>query len=234
MSANPASTMSVIAEITLDQEAFGLGAAMASATGMQVELDRVLPVSDRGLPYLWVSGEDFEAFEAAVASSELVRSCERVDVAEDTALYRIEWEPDTESLMQKLARSNVAITEGVRRGDRWFFRLRFDDHDELAELHRYCREHGIDFELNRVYADRERRSSRTVFDLTPEQADTVMLAIERGYYRVPREVTLEELGAELRISSQATSERLRRATDKVLRTVLYGPIDDPIAAGEPG
>ena len=223
--------MSVIAEISLDQEAFGLGAAMASATGMQVEVDRVLPVSDRGLPYLWVSGDDFEAFEATVASSALVRTCDRIDVTGDTALYRIEWEPDTESLMQKLARSNVAITEGVRQGDRWFFRLRFDDHDDLSDLHRYCRENDIEFELNRVYADRERPSARTVFDLTPEQADTIMLAIERGYYRVPREVTLEELGAELGVSPQATSERLRRASDKVLRTVLYAPIEDAIPAG---
>ena len=224
--------MSVIAEISLDQGAFGLGAAMASATGMQIELDRVIPVSDRGLPYLWVSGGDFEGFEAAVGASDLVRACERVDESGDTALYRLEWEPGTESLIQRLARSNVAITSGVRRGDRWHFRLRFDDHEDLAELNRYCQEQGIEYELDRVYADRERRSSRTVFDLTPEQADTVMLAIERGYYRVPREVTLEELGEELGVTPQATSERLRRATDKVLRTVLYTPVDDLVPAGE--
>ena len=47
--------------------------------------------------------------------------------------------------------------------------------------------------------------------LTKTQYETVVTAYELGYFDVPRKVTLKELAAELDVSHQALSERLRRS-----------------------
>jgi len=46
------------------------------------------------------------------------------------------------------------------------------------------------------------------------------LAYERGYFNLPRDVTMEELGEELGISQQAVASRLRRG----IRNILAGTL----------
>lgn len=48
------------------------------------------------------------------------------------------------------------------------------------------------------------------FGLTRRQRTTLELAVERGYYDIPRRCTTIELADELGISDQAVTERLRR------------------------
>jgi len=52
--------------------------------------------------------------------------------------------------------------------------------------------------------------------LTDPQREALVLAYERGYFNSPREVTMEELGAELGITQQAVASRLRRGIDQIL------------------
>lgn len=47
-------------------------------------------------------------------------------------------------------------------------------------------------------------------DLTPEQRDTLLTALERGYFEEPREITLQELAEVLDLSPTAVSGRMRR------------------------
>ncbi|MGB9953142.1 helix-turn-helix domain-containing protein [Haloarcula marismortui] len=60
-----------------------------------------------------------------------------------------------------------------------------------------------------------------MFDLTDSQRRALVLAVESGYFEVPRGTTLGELGAELGISEQSVSESIRRATNKVLHSVMF-------------
>jgi predicted DNA binding protein len=52
--------------------------------------------------------------------------------------------------------------------------------------------------------------------LTARQRETLRLAHERGYFEIPREVTLDDLADELGVSNQAVSERLRRGCTHVI------------------
>lgn len=56
----------------------------------------------------------------------------------------------------------------------------------------------------------------------PEQREALILAVERGYFAVPRETKLEEIAEELGITRQAASERVRRGAETVLRKSLIG------------
>lgn len=78
-----------------------------------------------------------------------------------------------------------------------------------------------------MYPDGDRQSRTAAFGLSHQQRDALILALERGYFDVPRGVTLTEIGDELGITQQATSERIRRAAQKVLRSVLLGSELDP-------
>lgn len=52
--------------------------------------------------------------------------------------------------------------------------------------------------------------------LTEKQRSAVKLAIEEGYYKRPRETTLETMAAELDISQQALSQRLGAVEEKLI------------------
>lgn len=59
-------------------------------------------------------------------------------------------------------------------------------------------------------------SARLRSSLTPTQRQLLDLAVERGYFDVPRQVTAAELGEELGVSASAVSDRLRRVESNVL------------------
>ena len=55
-----------------------------------------------------------------------------------------------------------------------------------------------------------------MFGLTNEQREAIVLALKRGYFKIPREVQMQALADELDITQQAFSERLWRGLEKVL------------------
>jgi hypothetical protein len=53
-----------------------------------------------------------------------------------------------------------------------------------------------------------------------EQRDVLVVAVERGYFETPREVTLDELAAELDLPRSTVSYRLRRATAELAKAFV--------------
>lgn len=67
--------------------------------------------------------------------------------------------------------------------------------------------------------------------LTERQRQVLQLAVEMGYYELPREVTYEELGAELDCSPSAVGDHLRRIERLLVRSAIpnwdrLGPTPD--------
>lgn len=61
---------------------------------------------------------------------------------------------------------------------------------------------------------------RGEFGLTAERYEVLTAAAERGYFDVPRRLTMTELAEELDISQQALSERLRRGHGTLIDSAL--------------
>ncbi|MFD1512950.1 helix-turn-helix domain-containing protein [Halomarina rubra] len=211
--------MTIIAEFTLHAEEFILGQVLSRDPDTNVEIERVVPASRRVMPYIWVHGGGLDAFEAAVRASEHVRELVALDYVDESGLYRVEWRADVESLIYGMAQTEASILE-ARGNEEWYFRIRFDSHEGLTEFHDYCLDHDISYNLERVYTLVEGEEQGYLFNLTPPQREAMLLALERGYFEIPREVTLAELANDLDISEQAFSERVRRATNKVLSSAL--------------
>jgi hypothetical protein len=211
--------MTVIAEFTIDSSEFILGQVLARDEDTHIEMERVVPASGRVMPYIWVHGGELEEFEASVRSSDYIKNLTALDVLEDAALYRVEWDETVKSLIYGMAETNATILEATGN-DRWVFRIRFDDHSGLTDFHNFCTEQNISFQLDRVYTLSEDQRGATNYGLTEAQRAAVVMAVEDGYFDVPRGTTLTDLGEKLHISEQSVSENLRRGAAKVLRKSL--------------
>jgi predicted DNA binding protein len=218
--------MSVVAEFTIGAEEFLLGRLVADRPGVTIELERVVPAAKRVMPYVWGHGSDLERFEADLEADPNVRSVRVLDRLDESVLYRIEWEDPVRELVSGIAETDASILE-ARGGDEWTFRIRFEASAGLAAFHEFCRDNDIAYTLNRVYALPD-PVLEYPYGLTEPQYETLRAAVDRGYFEIPRGVTFAELAADLGVSEQAVSERVRRGADTVLRaTLLEAPADPP-------
>lgn len=211
--------MTVIAEFSIPSAEFLLGEVLQGATGAHIEVERVVPVGPRIMPYVWVSGCDFDDFERLVRASEHVESLSALDRVSDAVLYSVQWSDSVESLMTGFVESHATILE-AHGNEVWDFRIRFENHADLSEFHNYCVDHDITYTVDRIYTLDDSNSGIERYGLTPEQREMLVAAIERGYFEVPRRTTLDDLSATFDISQQAASERVRRGAGKVLSSVL--------------
>lgn len=212
--------MAVILEFSIDQDDFELGRLLAGQEGAYIELERIVPARDSIMPFFWVSGGDRSALEADVTQSDLIKNLVMVDQVEDNLLYRVEWLNESEDLVRAINNNEGTILD-ARREDNWFFQLRFIDHQHLADFYDFCSSNNLEIHIDRVCTLTEESLQGRVFDLTNEQREALVLAVERGYFATPRETSMAALADELDISQQAFSDRLRRGNEKVLQNVLF-------------
>ena len=105
--------------------------------------------------------------------------------------------------------------------DEWVVQARFPDRSSLLTFREDLVADGFDVEVKRMREDEDEAS--TQFGVTDPQREVLLLALERGYYTVPRNASLSDLAADLDISSQAASERLRRGTQTLVANTLAAP-----------
>ncbi|MEY7850641.1 helix-turn-helix domain-containing protein [Natrarchaeobius sp. A-rgal3] len=56
--------------------------------------------------------------------------------------------------------------------------------------------------------------------LTDRQRETIVTAVENGYYEIPRETTTDDLAGELGVARRTAEDHLRRAERKLLTSVV--------------
>ena len=216
--------MSVILEFSIPGQKFTLGEVLAGPPSMHCELERIVPTGDMMMPFVWVTGDDHEGFAKNVREHDSVRELHVLDTIGESGLYRIEWAAEPTDLIEGIARTDAVLLQ-AGGNETWEFRLRFPDHDGLSGFHNYVIERGIPCHSERTYTLTETSESGYRFDLSQEQREALLLALRRGYFATPSEVTLDELADELNISRQALSDRIRRGNEQVLRKVFLPSVD---------
>ena len=217
--------MSVVVEFTVPTEEFAFGAALTTVEKMEISLERIVPTSASHMPFIWAAGEGFESFERRVLDDTHVEAFTPLDRMADRVLYRIEWE-DVGGVIEGIESQQGVVLEANGNPTRWYFRIRFPDHDRLGAFYDYCTDHDVYLDVERVRTLTDEFADDAEFGLTHEQHEAVVLALRRGYFDTPREATLSDLAGELGISQQALSDRVRGATEKVLRQSLLPTVSD--------
>lgn len=211
--------MSVILEFSIPGQEFTLGQVLAGPPALHCELERIVPTGDMTMPFVWVTGDDHEAFAEHVREHDSVEELLVLDTVDGSGLYRIEWSKEPTDLIEGIARTDAAVLQAFGN-ETWEFRLRFPNHDGLSEFHNYIIERGIPCHIERTYTLTETGKSGYRFGLSQTQREALLLALRHGYFATPSEVTLDELADKLNISKQALSDRIRRGNEQVLREVL--------------
>lgn len=201
--------MAVIIEFTLPSESFPFGRATSGDPNVRVQLERLVPLKEARIPFVWAIGEEFDQFERHLQDSDIVKHDEALTKLGDGVLYYIEWDTDKEAFLNGLSETNGSIMEA--HGDStWSFTVRYRDHADLTRFHQFYQVHDFSVHIDRVYAPDETSGTEYGFGLTPEQRETLILAVGNGYFAVPRETKLDEIAEEVGITRQAASERVRR------------------------
>lgn len=217
--------MSVILEFTIASEAFRLGRVLSGPSEMRFELERIVPTGHMVMPFIWATGDDHERFEENVRTDPAVKELLVLDKLGESGLYRVEWNESPTDLIEAIARADASILQA--RGDgEWVFRLRFNNHDVLSQFHNYVIDQEMPLHIDRTYTLSEATERGHRFDLTSDQREALLLALQQGYFATPRDASLDELADELEITRQALSDRIRRGNEKVLHGVLLSSVSD--------
>ena len=215
--------MSVIASVRLSGADFALGRAFGTLSDTTVRVDSIVPITSAVMPYFWVEAENPDTVTAALEDATMIDAVTIIDDMETKQLLKIDWNGCPDELVSILLDTDAIVLEASMADDEWTFRLRFRDYDDLSTFSRRCREQDIGIELQQLFSP-SRPAEDSQYELTPEQREVLVTAVERGYFEIPRDVTLDELGEIMGISDSAASQRLRRGLATLLdATVLDSP-----------
>ncbi|HET7325284.1 MAG TPA: bacterio-opsin activator domain-containing protein [Halococcus sp.] len=218
--------MATIAEIELDSTDFALYETLDTLDGIEFEVERVVAHdTDYVMPYVWVSGTDRDTIEDALAADPSVEDVELQSDNGDHWLYQMRWTDQIHTLVQLLVEEDSTILTAFGKEGRWDLRVLFPDREALSRIYEYYEDSGLPVTLRRVYDHDDARAKQ--YALTDEQKEALTTGFEKGFFEVPRAITLNELADELDISHQALSERLRRAYSNMVHEGLLvgGDID---------
>ncbi len=170
------------------------------------------------MPLMWARATNTDELDAVLKEDPTVRSVSRLDEFDGEILYRIEWAREVQLVLRMMLNSQATVLDAYGNSGNWRLRLFYPERNELSATNEFCEEHGLSFNVRRVREMDSEPAGR--YGLTNEQYESLKRALESGYFDVPRETGIEELAADLDISHQALSERLRRGHSTLVKNML--------------
>lgn len=222
--------MTVVAGIAVDAEDFAVGQVLAHTT-TQIELTQFVPIDGALTPYFWkeANGEK-DTFEEQVRADDRVESLTDLDGRVGAHLYHIEWAEEINGLLSVLHDHDILVEEGYTTpsGDRWLFHLRAWNQGELSSFQQTCFDRDISLDVRRVHHNPDDITTDSTLGkrLSENQREALLLALQEGYFDIPRESSQTELAEELGITRQAFARRLKRAQRTVFEDVFWDALEE--------
>ncbi|MCT9095481.1 helix-turn-helix domain-containing protein [Haloarchaeobius sp. HME9146] len=196
--------------------------ALSVPDGMQASVEQFDTTGTIPLRVVfWVSGGDFETFEDALDDDPTVVDSTVLATEHARRLYRVtcpEGIADAKAYTAAIERDGV-ILNATSDGDGWTVKTLFPDRESFAGFRDVCEEVGLTPTVESIHSDTIDQDDNAA-DLTPAQKEILTRAVEVGYFDIPRQTTLRGLGADVGVSGQAASERLRRGMETLVRETL--------------
>lgn len=211
--------MATIVRARIPAEEFALCDTFESLPDVHVECIRLV---ERGqtsvIPLLWVRRTERSVLETALASDPTVEDLTVHASFDGEHLCRMTWIDRVEVALQILTRSEATVMEAVGDAERWDFRVLYPTRSALSKTVDFCERRGLTFEVDHVRRMEDDPGGR--YGLTWRQYEALTNAYRKGYFSVPRETSAAEIAADLGISQQALSERLRRGHEALIEDAL--------------
>lgn len=217
--------MATIVRGTVPAEEFALSYTLEQLPELEIECEQIVDAAESEvMPLLWIRNADREEIEAALKEDATVESIQCISEVGNEYLYQMKWVSHIHLLLHMITNGQATVLDAYGRNDRWHLRLLYPNRSRISQTHEFADRHGVRFDI--VSIQELEGNSTGSLGLTQGQYRALRLATERGYYKVPKDVTLYELADELGVSHQALSEQLRRGTDAVMKTVFFTDVDD--------
>lgn len=206
--------MATVMEFRSPAEEFPLGTVFANLPDVTVELERLIPQEKLIIPYFWVRGAEASGIESAFDAHAGFVNVELIDNVEDEYLMRADWDGEYFGILNALSESDIILLTGVGTKQGWHFEVRGETRESVSEFSTICQTRDIPIEITAVHSLLPIQGD--TYELTDTQREALVLGYERGYFNSPREASLEELAAELDITQQSLSSRLRRGHRRLI------------------
>lgn len=191
-----------------------------AAPEVEIEAERIAAHSSEWvMPCLWLTGLQGDRAEELIESDPSVDEVvEKEHFEEGEAYYHVAWDQAVERRINDFIDREGSILEARLEDGTWRVDIRFVSRDQFEEFRRHLTEEGYSFQLlNLTEVDAPHQGYR---NLTRAQREALVVAARNGYFRVPRETTMERLADELDISHQSASELLRRGIENLVFSTL--------------
>lgn len=212
--------MTLFASVELGSSA--LETSFEWGADVTVSLKQQTMTSDDALDLtVWAAGDDLRGFEEGLTADETVARWESVGGTDTRSLYRIRLTVQASSSFHyhDWTDGRAVFVAAERDSDGWTVDGYYPERSVLKQFAAGCEANDVQFELLEV-SDSDRLRNTRQFGLSDVQVETMLTALDRGYYSVPRQVNLEELADPLNVSHQAVSERLRRGVGSLIRNTV--------------
>ncbi|MDF9747140.1 helix-turn-helix domain-containing protein [Natrinema salsiterrestre] len=167
----------------------------------------------------WAYGDSLADIDAAIDDDDTVRTYTLIEEPGDRRLYSVTLSELGENHLTyptaaeyDIGYRDVTVTTDTE------IRARVPSREALFAYRDVCREKDIPFRIQRIFRESNRSSDR--YDITDRQREALLVALENGYFDVPRGTTLTAVAERLDISDQALSARLRRGQANLLRSTV--------------
>ena len=211
--------MAVIAEFTIPVGDFAFSETLKQRPELEFRVDSVVAHNtSKVTPFVRATHGDLEELTQILNADSSVEDVDLLAETDDELFYRMVWTNRAEIIGYMVAEQGATIQEATASDGEWHLRVFFPDRDNLAATDEYATKNEVSLEVVRIYS--VDALSQIQYNLTDEQHEALVEAVERGYYDVPRKMTAEKLSNELGISHQALSERFRRGVKNLITSTL--------------
>lgn len=218
--------MATLVTGSVPAEQFALAETFTAHPELTFRIEKLVRSGENAvMPWLWTRNVPADELEETLREDRTVDSVELLTEHEDESLYEMKWIDNIQLILQMITNAEATVLNAVGEGNQWKLRVLYPEREKYSTTSEFCETHGVDFEVASIRDVDHSSASR--YGLTREQRDTFIEAARRGYFKIPREITLEELADEMGVSHQALSERLRRGNEALVENTLLfeGDVD---------
>lgn len=201
---------------------FALDQTLNRVSGLSLTCERVAASGDEVVTPLIrfrFQDTDFRSLETALADDPTVDEYEVLAHGPGEALCHVQWSSRVRLLVRMLTATDALVLSGSASQKCWTFGLLFPTRNALSQLNAFCTEHNLSLDVSCV--ETWGGEGLNPAGMTDEQHEALTTAYELGYFKVPREIVLDDVATEIGISHQALSERLRRGHNTLIERVLH-------------
>ncbi|WP_167939431.1 helix-turn-helix domain-containing protein [Natronococcus sp. JC468] len=213
-----------IATFSVAVDDFALAHALREVPAMEVKAEQLAAHSRHWvMPCVWVVGDNFDAFDIALEDDPTVNKVVTEVEYNNEKFYQIDWAEEIQQHLDVALDSKASILDAETTNDDWWLTIRFGSRNQFNIFRDYLTDQEITFSLENL--TQSQIPHQYMGGLTDPQREALVVAVEEGYFAIPREATMDEIADRLGISTQSASERLRRGIEEFVETMLVTDID---------